>query len=63
VRGIAIVLAITTALAVSGIAGPRRTISFHPLWMRPRRRVLPWVHATLRLCGISLPLPSGLRRH
>jgi hypothetical protein len=43
--------------------GPGRTISFHPTWVRPQQRALPWVRATLRLRGILLRLPPGLRRH
>jgi hypothetical protein len=42
--------------------GPSRTIGFWPLWVRPQGRALSWVRATLRLRGISIRLPAGLRR-
>jgi hypothetical protein len=41
--------------------GPSRTISFHPIWVRPQRRALRWVRATLQVCGILLRLSQGLR--
>jgi hypothetical protein len=42
--------------------GSRRTTSSHLIRVRPRRRALSWVHATLCLCGILLRVPTGLRR-
>ena len=63
-RGIAFVLAITGALALSGIAAPAPAqagrLASTPYGCDPR--ALPWVRATLRLYGIYLRLPQGLRR-